>query len=117
VFVLVRCDGARQSKHSSKAHGVFAAILMCFHVGTQAACMHAGYFSSRHSGESRNCDDTIFEGQRFKKRFDSTQFLAFDIVAAFIGSSEYIVKRLFKHNGRVELRPENPNYCLISQSP
>ncbi|MSQ49843.1 MAG: translesion error-prone DNA polymerase V autoproteolytic subunit [Betaproteobacteria bacterium] len=35
-----------------------------------------------------------------------------DIVVAVV-NGEYALKRLFKHLGRVELRPENPNYQPI----
>jgi DNA polymerase V len=36
-----------------------------------------------------------------------------DIVVAVV-DGEYTIKRLFKQRGRVELRPENPNYPAIA---
>ena len=36
-----------------------------------------------------------------------------DIVVAVV-DGEYTIKRLFKQRGRVELRPENPNYPTIA---
>ena len=35
-----------------------------------------------------------------------------DIVVAVV-EGEYTIKRLYKHQGRVELRPENPAYSPI----
>ncbi len=36
-----------------------------------------------------------------------------DIVVAVV-NGEYTIKRLYKYKGRIELRPENPEYQIIS---